>query len=76
MIMKLKIYTTGKMFGKICLKPVGDIFFQYVICNQERDGVRQKKKILKSMRGLNTVIILKRMRERVYFLSKQQTYNM
>ena len=57
------------MFGKICLKSVGDIFFQYVICNQERDGVRKKKKkILKSMLGLNTVIILKRMRESIFSL--------
>ena len=56
------------MFGKICLKSVGDIFFQYVICNQERDVVSQKKTTLKSMLGLNTVIILKRMRESIFSL--------
>ena len=43
MIMKMKICTTGKIFGKICLKAVRDTFLQYVICNQEWDRVRQKK---------------------------------
>ena len=41
--MKLKMCTTGKIFGKICLKAVRDSFFQYVIWNQERDGARHKK---------------------------------
>ena len=66
--------TTGKIFGKICLKAVIDTFFQYVVCNQEKDGVRHKKhseecawfeycnKFEKS--------------ERVYFLSKQQIGSM
>ena len=44
MIMKLKMCTTGKIFGKICLKAVRDTFFQYVVCNQERDGVRYEGK--------------------------------
>ena len=44
MIMKLKICTTDKIFGNICLKVVRDTFFQYVVCNQERDGVRYKGK--------------------------------
>ena len=41
--MKPKMCTTGKIFGKICLKAVRDTFFQYVIWNQERDEVRYKK---------------------------------
>ena len=44
MIMKLKVCSTDKIFGKICLKAVRDTFFQYVVCNQERDGVRYKGK--------------------------------
>ena len=42
--MKLKICITGKFFGKICLKPIGDTFFQYVVCNQGKDGVRNEGK--------------------------------
>ena len=44
MIMKLKICTTGKMFGKICLKTIRDTFFRYVVCNQARDGMRHERK--------------------------------
>ena len=44
MIMKLKIFTTDKIFGKICLKAVRDTFFRYVVCSQERDGVRYEGK--------------------------------
>ena len=36
MIMKLKIYATGKTLGKICLKAIRD-FFQYVVCDQRWD---------------------------------------
>ena len=39
-IMKLKTCTTGKIFGKIYLKPIRDAFFQYLVCNQGRDGMR------------------------------------
>ena len=42
--MKLKMCTAGKIFDKICLKAIRDTFFQYVICNQGRDGVRHKGK--------------------------------
>ena len=38
--MKLKISTTGKILGKICVKAIRD-FLQYMICNQERDGERE-----------------------------------
>ena len=44
MIMKLKICTTGKTFGKIWLKTIRDTFFQHVVCNQRRDGVRHERK--------------------------------
>ena len=43
-IMKLKMCTIGKIFGKICPKAIGDTFFQYVVCNQRRDGVRHEGK--------------------------------
>ena len=36
--------TTSKIFCKICLKAIRDTFFQYVVCNQRRDGVRHKEK--------------------------------
>ena len=41
--MKLKICTTGNIFGKICLKAIRDTFFQYVICNQGSDGVKHEE---------------------------------
>ena len=44
MIMKLKMCSTGKVFGKICLKTVRDTLFQYVVCNQGRDGMRHERK--------------------------------
>ena len=44
MIMKLKMCTTGKMFGKVCLKAIRDNFFQYVVINHGRDGVRHEGK--------------------------------
>ena len=37
MIVLLKIYTAGKMFGKICLKAIGDTFFSN-ICSVIRGG--------------------------------------
>ena len=37
MILLLKIYTAGKMFGKICLKAIGDTFFSN-ICSVIRGG--------------------------------------
>ena len=42
--MKLKMCTTDKIFGKICLKAIRDIFFQYVSYNQRRDSVRHEGK--------------------------------
>ena len=42
--MKLKMCTTDKLFGKICLKVIRDTFFQNVICNQGRDEVRHEGK--------------------------------
>ena len=33
-----------KIVGKICLKAIGDTFFQYVVCNQARDVVRYEGK--------------------------------
>ena len=42
MIMKLKICTTGKIFGNICLKAIGDNFSQYLVCNQERDEMKHE----------------------------------
>ena len=44
MIMKLKMCTTDKIFGKIYLKVIRDTFFQYLICNQGRDGVKYEGK--------------------------------
>ena len=44
MIMKLKMCTTGIIFGKICLKAIRDTFFQYLVCNQGRDRVRHEGK--------------------------------
>ena len=41
--MKLKMCTTGKTFCKIRLKAVRDVF-QYVVCNQDRNGVRYEGK--------------------------------
>ena len=98
--MKLKMCTTSKTFDKICLKTIRDTFFQHVVCNQRRDGVRYKergrnpflvgsdiqhngevqnfgheweaypdppqKNILRSVLGLNTVIILEKLRECVF----------
>ena len=43
--MKLKMCTTGKTFGKICLKAIRDTFFQHVVCNQRRDGGEAWKKV-------------------------------
>ena len=42
--MILKTCTKEKFFGKIHLKAIRDIFFQYVVCNQGRDGVRHERK--------------------------------
>ena len=42
--MKLKMCNTGKIFGKIYLKAIRDTFFQYVVCNQGRDGLRHEGK--------------------------------
>ena len=42
--MKLKMCTIGKIFGKIYLKAIRDTFFQYVVCNQGRDGVKHEGK--------------------------------
>ena len=38
-IVQLKMHTTGKIFGKICLKAVRDTYFflQYVVCDQGGD---------------------------------------
>ena len=44
MIMKLKMCTTRKTFGKICLKTIRDTFFQYMVCNQQRDAVKHEGK--------------------------------
>ena len=43
-IMKLKMCTTGKTFGKICLKAPRDAFFQCVICNEVRGKVNHEGK--------------------------------
>ena len=40
--MKLKVCTTDKIFGKICLKAIRDVFF--AICDESRDGVRHEGK--------------------------------
>ena len=42
--MILKTCTKEKFFGKIHLKAIRDTFFQYVVCNQGRDGVRHERK--------------------------------
>ena len=42
--MKLKMYIRGKSFGKVCVKDILDTLFQYVVCNQGRDGVRHEGK--------------------------------
>ena len=76
------MFTKDNIFGKICLKVLRDTFLQYVICNQGRDGVRHEEKredslgmssililhknIVGSVLGLNTVIILKRVRDSIF----------
>ena len=42
--MKLKMCTTDKSFGKICLKAIRNTLFQYVIFNQGGDGGETWKK--------------------------------
>ena len=44
MIMKLKMCTIGKIFGKICLKAIRDTFFQYLVSYQKRNEVRYEGK--------------------------------
>lgn len=44
MIMKLKICTSGKSVGKICLKAIRDTFFQYMVCSQRMNAVRHEGK--------------------------------
>ena len=45
MIVKLKICVAGKIFGKLGLKTIRDTFFsKYVVCDQERNGVRHEGK--------------------------------
>ena len=41
---KLKICTTGNIFGKICLNTISDTFSQKVLYNQGKDGVRHEGK--------------------------------
>ena len=43
-IMKVKMCTTGKSFGEICLKAPRDAFFQYVICDEVRGKVNHEGK--------------------------------
>ena len=38
MIVLLKIYVVGKIFGKIYLKAIRPFFFQCVVCDQVREG--------------------------------------
>ena len=42
--MKLKMCTTCKFFRKICLKARRDIFFNYVVYNHGKDGMRRESK--------------------------------
>ena len=49
--MKLKIFTISISFGKICLRAIGDTFFQYVVCDEGRDGLRQEGKWYYSIFG-------------------------
>ena len=45
MIVKVKMCIKGKVFGKICVKNYQRFLFsKYVICNQERNGVRHEGK--------------------------------
>ena len=44
MIMKVKMCTTGKICGKLCLKAIRHTFFQHLVCNQGRNGVRHEGK--------------------------------
>ena len=44
MIMKVKMCTTGKIFGKLCLKAIRHTFFQHLVFNQGRDWVRHEGK--------------------------------
>ena len=67
MNMKLKMCTTGKILGQICLKVFRDTFVQYVVCNQERDGVRHKKHSEECIWSEHCNNFEKS--ERVYFLS-------
>ena len=39
-IMRLQICTTSTIFVKICLEAVRDTFFQYLICDQGKKGVK------------------------------------
>ena len=43
-IMKVKMCTTGKSFGEICLKAPRDAFFQYVICDEVKGKWTMKER--------------------------------
>ena len=43
MIVLQKMHVTSKIFGKFYLNSIKDTFFQYVVCNQRRDGKHKGK---------------------------------
>ena len=43
MIVLQKMHVTSKIFGKFYLNSIKDTFFQYVVCNQRRDGKHKEK---------------------------------
>ena len=50
MVVLLKMFTTGKILGKICLKAKGDTFFpicMYVVRNKRRDKKRRELNFLR-----------------------------
>ena len=55
MIVLLKIYAAGKFFGKICLKAIRDTFFQYVVCDQERE---ERLGVISIRRGKFKLLVL------------------
>ena len=42
--MKLKMCIKGKIFNKMCLKAIRNTFFQYVVCNQGKNGMKHEGK--------------------------------
>ena len=57
MTVLLKIHTANKIFSKICLKAIRYIFFQYVVCDQGRQG---RQGVISKKRGKFKLLTLQR----------------